>query len=1477
MATDNTQNAQPPSLFEYYAAEVTNFHLSSDDGNATTKTGRAAENAQQASQSTLGQAVGAVGSAVGVFGEVTSLSTQLSEAALMPALGMLGMQGLACLPASSHMDPVVGIDVHFVMIPPSPSPVPMPHPYIAMIMDPKDWVSCAVMSVAAMAAPTPTELPDNATEEEAAAAADMDAAANLAFSLGTMALGMAGLGATIKLGGFTPRTNTGAKNKTIPHFPMGASFAPMPVQKNAGHAQFGSLFLLADSEPFTGLMHLNNDCWDIGIIELFRKKASPKPMHLYMPTGFIMAIPSHNVIVNPIPTPINPIALGAKLFKAAFGKIKKLASKALHGLVNKVTGPNSRLGNALHKAICTVTGHPVDVASGKLFTDEEDFSLPGVIPLSWERTWYSNSNYNGPLGHGWHHSYDLGFAIDENNIAVFRMNDGRVASFELPLPGKFTFNRNEKLFLHLHSEDGYYYITDCEGLVYRFTEKIYANDYSQTECQLIQSIANMNGYAIRFEYNRKGHLIKIIDSAARILTVQNDFSGRITSILAPHPEDREKTFAIASYAYDEDGNMICHTDALGQKMTFEYLNHLLVKETWRNGQQWYFVYEGNTIGSRCIHTWGDGDLYNHKLTYLDGCTLVENSLGHVTTYYHKGGLVYRKTDAKGADWEYRHNQFNELEWETDPLGNQQAYAHDEWGNISTTTDPAGGFTHTEYYNPQFPFLPTEAMDAAGGKWKWEYDTEGNLIQRINPLGAKSHYKYDDGLLIQIINAAGATTQLGYDKDHNLIQIYTDDGAMTNYSYDTLGNCIEIVNPNEVKQKRHFDLKGRSHQIDDFDGNVIHLEYDGLDNVVRYKNKQKEVQYSYRGLWKLTSRTEAGATVYFNYDTEEQLRKVVNEHGLPYRFELDAVGKVTEEIGFDHITRRYERNPAGWVTQVHRPAEKYTRYGYDECGRVTEIHYSDGASETYAYRPDGNLISAVNESATVEFERDVMGIILKETVNGEWIASEYDNVCNRIKITSSMGANIHHRYNKMGDVLEMETNGWKAQYKHDKLGLEVERLLPGGISSQWQRDGIGRPVVQTIGHTAGAGISLRKRKQYLWDVNDRLKQIKDEKGITKFEHDGWSNLAKTIYPNGEEQLRNRDAVGNLFKSEDRKDRKYAKGGQLKKANGWEYYYDQEGNLTQKKHIRGETWNYKWNDAGMLIEVTRPDKEQVSFTYDALGRRLSKQFKNTFTKFIWDGNVPLHEWKEHALSGEKLSNLKVGENGQITWLFEPNSFVPAGKIKGGKEYSIITDHLGTPSQMYREDGTLLWEGELDSYGKVRIEKGEAGSCPFRYQGQYEDVETGLYYNRFRYYSPEEGFYISEDPIGLRGGFQLFSYVSDPLIYIDKFGLTAYGSNNPKVKASAKTGQEAHRQIQEDLKKEGYRTEVPITLSTGRNVRKDAVKGDEVVIIKPDTPSGRAAGEKRAKLMEDDGYTTREIYYDPNNPAYQPGSPTYIGPKK
>lgn len=1380
--------AENTSVSSYYANELFNFHLDGS-GSRSGRMNQAAEAAQNStSDSALGQTVAVAGTAMGLIGEAMSLPMQAADALLMPLMSQLTfLQGLACLPMVKHMDPVMGVDVHMVTIPPSPAPVPIPHPYIAMVFDAKDWVACAVMSVAAELAP---EGPDPMAE---GSEGDTQAAINLGFNAAVMAGGMImskfGMNATVKSGLVTPRGCAGAKNKPVPHFPIGAGWHPgfTAIDKDNGHLQFGSLFVNADFEPLAGMMHLNNNCWDIGIIELIRKKSKPKARQLFLPTGFATAIPWNNVIVNPVPTPINPQMALMKMFGAGFRKLKNSQryAKAAVGFQKRLGKLLARLGMsskriaAIQKLICKVIGHPVDVASGELFTDEEDFSLPGPIPLSFERTWYSRSDYQGPLGYGWHHSYDMALAVDkERSIAAFRMEDGRVAGFDLPTqPGNPSYNRTEKLHLHLH-EDGYYFITDSEHLIYRFTNRKYSPYRPDQDLQLLQSISNRNGFAIRFEYNSKGWLTRITDSADRELVVTNDEHGRITEITAPHPEFFNDTILIARYEYDDLGNMVRQTNAVDDSMEFIYAHHLLTEEIWRNGSKWHFRWDGTETGSKCIETWGDGNLYHYRIDYHEEMTHAINGEGVKTTYYHRNGLVHDEIDGKGNSWQKRFNQYNELEWERDPLGNETIYGHDEKGNITSINHPAGGFEHREYYDPDLPHALMEALDVNGGKWQFSYDDAGNLIKRKNPNGAMLEITYKDGLPATIKDEAGGMTSLGFDLDYNLSEVIDPLGAVWQYRHDRLGRSTQEMNPNGLRRHLKFDLIGRVVEVKDYDGNQIRLEYDGIDNILRYKDSQKEVRYTYKGLWKMTSRTEAGHTLHFSYNSEEQLTRIINEHGLPYRFDLDANGNVVSEVGFDGLTREYTRNEAGWVTATKRPSGMMIHYQHDETGRVTEVHYHTGEQEVYEYYPYGLLKTATNGAAKVEFKRDKLGNVTEESCNGETITSSYDQVGRRIGLTSSLGADIQYDLDLVGNATAMQASQgnakWQADLRYDSLGLEIERMLPGGLSSKWKRDQLGRPVEQLLGQSG----STKHKRRYSWGIDDRLSEIIDSTtGSAKFSHDERGYLTGAKYSNGTVQHRNPDEVGNLYETTDRKDRQYSKGGRLLKKGSIRYEYDLEGNLVKKLTPKG-TWHYQWDAAGMLEKVIRPDKEEVTFAYDALGRRLWKKFKRTITNFVWDGNVPLHEFKTF--------DFKEGEVDQlITWVFENDGFVPAAKIKNGKEYSIQADHIGTPNRVYDAMGEMVWLSELDSYGRQRTMKGEAGTCPFRYQGQYEDRETGLCYNRFRYFDPETGRYVSQDPIRLSSGeFGLYAYTSNPNEWVDIFGLakkynTVTNKNKKKFK--------------------------------------------------------------------------------------------------
>ena len=122
-------------------------------------------------------------------------------------------------------------------------------------------------------------------------------------------------------------------------------------------------------------------------------------------------------------------------------------------------------------------------------------------------------------------------------------------------------------------------------------------------------------------------------------------------------------------------------------------------------------------------------------------------------------------------------------------------------------------------------------------------------------------------------------------------------------------------------------------------------------------------------------------------------------------------------------------------------------------------------------------------------------------------------------------------------------------------------------------------------------------------------------------------------------------------------------------------------------------------------------------------------------------------------------------------DQDTFVPAAKlVANGECFSIVSDYLGTPMQAYDKQGDKVWEQELDIYGRQR--KRPSAFIPFKYQGQYEDAETGLYYNRFRYYDPNAGSYISQDPIGLAGGNPtLYGYAQDTNGWIDPLGLDVF----------------------------------------------------------------------------------------------------------
>ena len=261
-----------------------------------------------------------------------------------------------------------------------------------------------------------------------------------------------------------------------------------------------------------------------------------------------------------------------------------------------------------------------------------------------------------------------------------------------------------------------------------------------------------------------------------------------------------------------------------------------------------------------------------------------------------------------------------------------------------------------------------------------------------------------------------------------------------------------------------------------------------------------------------------------------------------------------------------------------------------------------------------------------------------------------------------------------------------------------------------------------------------------------------------------------------------------------------GNLLSQYAGRHYRYDSRGNLVEKR-VNGALTKLEWDSHNRLSHLTAPDGQRTDYHYDPLGRRIAKTQAGQTTLYGWDGDVLAFETRDEQA---------------VHYLFEPDSFVPLAQVhteavRGVKVpnwnqyrpydsdldplrkpapepseptavYYYHTDHLGTPQALTDEQGALALEMDYQAWGQAREVIADAASKagirnPFRFQGQYQDQESGLHYNRHRYYDPEIGRFISRDPIGLFGGMNNFMYATNPVEWVDPLGLVNLRTTDPK----------------------------------------------------------------------------------------------------
>ncbi|EFN4093030.1 RHS repeat-associated core domain-containing protein [Escherichia coli] len=1052
------------------------------------------------------------------------------------------------------------------------------------------------------------------------------------------------------------------------------------------------------------------------------------------------------------------------------------------------------VGMGVSDAVMGLFSNPVDVTTGqKILLPETDFTLPGRLPVTCSRFYASHLETEGLLGRGWRLNWEINLREDETYITFIGVQ-GRELSYPKAMltPGHQIFDPEEQFYLsRLH--DGRYVLHYTDRSYYVFDE---FDDHGVAPLLFLET-----PYRQRIAFGREnGRLVRVASSSGhhlllhRTMTPAGERLSHIELVKGGRPGN------LVEYRYDDNGQLTGVVNRAGMTVRqFAWENGLMTEH--RNATGFTCTYRWQEIDGfpRVVeHTTSDGEHYRFHYDFVGGHTVVTGRPGqrwqwwfdeetYVTAHRTPGGGMYRFT--------YNENHFPvavEL-----PGERRVMLEYDTLSRVVKETDPAGRVTQTQW-NGSFAEITRRALDD-DHVWKADYNEHGQVIQETDPEGRVTRYGYDEqGLAVSRTDARGGGVALVHDARGQLTR-YTDcSGRTTDYDYDEDGNLTTVT---------------------DAEGKAVRIRYNrlGLPETVNHPGKQQD-RYTWNALgllsshrritgsvqsWRYTPRglpavhtDEEKRETRWQYTAEGMVASLSNGNGAQYQFSHDADGRLTGEKHPDGLIRMFALNAGGFPviiqTQGTEGGMRNERQERDALGRLLRSD-TQHSTRTFSYnRLD--QITEVTLTPTEEGERlhhmqadrvhfayDSSGWLTAEhSVHGS-IKYRRDALGNPTDITLPDGQHLSHLYYGSGHLLQTALDGITvSEYERDSLHRQVMRTQ-GKLTTfsgynadnrlSWQRSlpGGSQNPQQTATHPSHSD-SVTAR-DYIWNADGEVGGINDKlRGCLVFSYDrsGWlTSRTGQMYDHDHYYY---DKAGNLLTDE------YQSAVLDNRLPGYgrdRYRYNEWGELTERRDQQLE-----WNAQGQLTRVISSNSE-TRYQYDALGRRISKatygrhtdRGERSRTTFVWEGFRLLQEttWQ-----------------GKRTYLYDAEQpYTPVAAITGRGESQKIwyyhTDLTGTVQEVTAADGTLVWAGYQAGFGENRGNISNSGAYfeqPLRLPGQYFDEETGLHYNLFRYYAPECGRFISQDPIGLRGGLNLYAYAPNPLKYIDPLGLckTDVENKNP-----------------------------------------------------------------------------------------------------
>ncbi|HAT6953829.1 TPA: RHS repeat protein [Salmonella enterica subsp. enterica serovar Dublin] len=902
------------------------------------------------------------------------------------------------------------------------------------------------------------------------------------------------------------------------------------------------------------------------------------------------------------------------------------------------------------------------------------------------------------------------------------------------------------------------------------------------------------GYAFAYEKNK----ITVTDSLGRREVLYTEGEGGLKRVVMKASADGSVTRS----RYDASGRPEWQTDATGRKTTYspDVATGKLTAVTGPDGRKTKYSYNDRQQLTTTVYP--DGLRSTREYDERGRLTAETSRTGETTRYSYdnpQSELPSGIHDATGSSKTMRWNRYGQMVAFTDCSGYETKYEYDRFGQMTAVHREEGQSIYRSY-NRRGQL--TAVRDSQGRETRYDYNDAGDLITVTGPDGNRTETQYDGWGKALSTTQGGLTRRMEYDAAGRVTQLTNENGSHSAFTWDTLDRLTQQTGFDGRVQRYGYDLTGKLTQSEDEDL-VTHWHYDASDRLThRTVNGLEAERWQYDEHGWLTELShlseEQRVAVYYGYDNKGRLireRQTVSdpqtnellwqhetlqgysEQGLANRFKPDNLPpvewltygsgylagmklgdmplleytrdrlhrEVLRRFGSDTLPESYELTttytPGGQLHGQHLTLPQLNReYGYDEGGRLVRISGPQQTRE-YRYSDTGRLTSVHTTSTTLDitlpYATDPAGNRLPDP---EFYPDSASTVWADNRITEDM--QYLYRYDKYGRLTEktdripegvvIRMNDERThRYEYDNQ----HRLVHYVRTQHGETQAEGRYLYDPLGRRVGKRVWKRERVHW----SDTRMELSRRPYVTWY---GWEGDRLTTIQTGQSRVQTLYAPGSftpLVRIE---------------TDAAEQAKAQHRSLAEKLSQEG-------SEDGQAV--------QLPAALTAMLDRLEGELRRN----------AVSEESRAWLAGCGLTPEQMAEQ------LEPE-YTPQRKI-----HLYHCDQRGLPLALVTPDNTVAWRGEYDEWGNLSGEENpEHLELVIRLPGQQYDEESGLYYNRHRYYNPGQGRYITQDPIGLKGGWNLYQYPLNPVTGTDPLGLKVTFKGDEEQQKAMKEAYESVR---------------------------------------------------------------------------------------